>query len=235
MAKKERHPKERHLFDKITTIILILICIFLATNIVLNMRETSGSSPEGMGGRPFTSMDQDAAPEGEAEAVNVAAITITPSTFIATKQLNGELVDDLDDVIITSDTNGEILDLAVNEGDQVDFDDILCYIDPSTAGASYKASPQKADTAGTIRDIMVIEHENVSEGQTLMTIETPAELEISTKISEKYLSSLEIGADATFTTQAWPDDELSAQLSFIDTDVNPEVHWLFFLTVWLIY
>lgn len=204
--------KSLSMLEHITTIVLLLICVVLSTVIILRFTGNSSESAMALGDKMARS--------NEASIVNVAVQEVKPTTFTRTATLGGELTSERDAVSVNSTLSGKVTEVLVQEGQAVSKGDRLIVIDPSTAGSIYKSTTITSVMDGVVYSVSAYAGQQVANGTTLATIGKTGDLVIGTALSERYLSSLHTGLEATFTTAAWPNENHAALVSQIGTQVN---------------
>lgn len=204
--------KSLSMLERITTIILLLICVVLSAVIILRFTGNPSESATNFGGMMARS--------SEASVVNVAVQEVTHSTFTRTTTLGGELTSERDAVSVNSTLSGKVTEVLVKEGQAIAKGDPLLVIDPSTAGSIYKSTTITSVMDGVVYSVSAYVGQQVANGTTLATIGKTGDLVIETALSERYLSSLHTGLEATFTTAAWPNENHAALVSQIGTQVK---------------
>ena len=187
-------------FDKITTIILLAICVALAAYVIF------GS----VGTREITVEE-----ETVENRINVRAEAVNPGTFVSYTRLNGEIGSNNSDVAIVPDTAGNIVSILVSRGDAVKAGDVIAYIDPSRPGMSYKENPVTSPVDGIITSIPVSIGEQVSAATAVATVSGDKTLYIEASLPERYIGTAEVGMAADFTSVAYPGETFTAELSYI--------------------
>lgn len=188
-------------FDRITTIILLLICVALAAYVIF------GS----VGTREVA-----AAEEVIDNRINVRAEAVAPDTFRNYTRLNGEIGSDTRDVAIVPDTAGNVVSILVSRGDEVKAGDVIAYIDPSRPGQSFKENPVTSPVDGIITSIPVSIGEQVSSASSIATVSGDNKtLYIEASLPERYIGTAEVGMAADFTSVAYPGETFTAELSYI--------------------
>ncbi len=204
-------------FDRIITVILLLVCIALASVVGYRYLGTGSSSQDpmamGMEGGPMPSSTQ-------SEAVNVSVVEVTRGVFTKSSTMGAELAGSRDTVSIASTVSGQITELFVSEGDEIALGDPIATIDPSTAGSKYKSQTLTSPLSGTVYELPSYLGQQISSGATLVTLGMTGDLEITASISERFLSTLTEGLQATFTTSAWPEENFTATVASISPQVN---------------
>ncbi len=192
-------------FDKITTLVLLLICIALALYVIFGT--VTVKAPEAVSTVTETS-------------INVSVETAEPGLFQRFTRLNGEIGSDNSDVSVLPDTSGTVSSVLVRRGDSVAKDQVIAYIDPSRPGQSYKESPVTSPVDGIITAIPVSIGETVSASTPVATISGDKTLYIEASLPERYTGTAEVGMSAYFTSVAYPGEQFEARLSFISPSVN---------------
>lgn len=192
-------------FDRITTVILLIICIGLAAFIIF-----------GSVGSRTVAVEEEAVDS----RINVRAEEVTPGTFRNYTRLNGEIGSDNSDVSVVPDTAGDVVSILVKRGDSVKAGDVIAYLDPSRPGASYKESPVTAPVDGIITSIPVSIGEHVSTASAIATVSGDKTLYIESRLPERYIGTATAGMTAEFTSVAYPGETFTAVLSFIAPTVS---------------
>lgn len=192
-------------FDRITTIILLAICVALAAYVIFGT--VTAEAPA-------------AAQTTTSASINISAETVQPGLFQRFTRLNGEIGSDNSDVAALPDTSGTVTSILVRRGDMVTKDQVIAYIDPSRPGMNYKESPVTSPVDGMITSIPVSVGETVSASSTIATIAGDKTLYIEASLPERYTGTTEVGMDAYFTSVAYPGETFTGKLSFIAPTVN---------------
>ncbi|MGH0054207.1 MAG: efflux RND transporter periplasmic adaptor subunit [Sphaerochaetaceae bacterium] len=199
-------------FDRIITIVLTLVCIALAVAIGVHYL----GSDDATGGR----MPMEATQSSQTPIVNVSVKEVTRGVFTKTSSLGAEITSSRDTIAIASTIAGKVTELFVTEGQEIAEGDALATVDPSTAGSKYKSTTISSPISGTVYEVPAYLGQQVTTNTTLVTLGMTGELEIKAAIAERFLSTLQVGLKASFTTAAWPDEELSATITSISPQVN---------------
>ena len=193
--------------DRIVTIVLLTICVALAASVILNM-----------GGDEKAITTPDSAET--AAVINVQAEAAEEGTFIRTTRINGEIGSDGTSVSVVPDTSGKISKILVRKGDMVKKGDVIAYVDPSRPGSSFLESPVTAPVDGEISDVPAIIGQTVSVSTPVATIVGDKTLNIVAKVPERYIGTLELGLEATFTSIAYPGEEFTGSITYISPNVD---------------
>lgn len=199
--------EKKSIFDRIVTVILLLVCIALAIGIYLK----AGTEEE---------IPQMAANTQEQTNVNVSAVAVTRGTFVNTTRTNGEIFSEESDVQIYPDTSGKVVEILVKKGDEVHKGDVIAYIDPSKPGSQYQKSPVTSTTDGTIGEVSVTVGETVSSANVIASVIGDKTLLVSTKISERNIATIREGLTGTVTVVAYPDKQYPVEISYISPVVD---------------
>jgi len=205
--------KSTSVFDRIMTIILVLICIGLLA--IVGYRFL-GKSEQLTGVTPSMRVEQ----QLNSKAINVSVSQVKHGTFTRMSTLGAEISNSRDLIAIPASITGEITELFVSKGQTIDVGDSIATIDPSTAGSKYKSTTVTSPISGKVYEIPSYLGQHISNNATLITLGMTGDLIITASISERFLSTLKEGLKATFTTAAWPDEEASATLVDISPNVN---------------
>ena len=123
-------------------------------------------------------------------------------------------------VSVYPDVSGTLDSIRVNEGDYVQVDQHLAYVDPSRPGAAYSNSPVEAPIAGTVTEIYTEEGESVSTSIPVLEIGRLENLEIQAYVSERYVNRVALGQKALIKTDGLPGVQLDAVVSEISPIVD---------------
>lgn len=202
--------KKTSKLNLITTIVLLVICVFLAFLIgktYLGKKNTAGNEPM----KAQTS----------STIINVSTASLKPTTFIKETVIGADIVNTMDSVsLYSSDVAGKITKLDLAVGQNVTAGDAIAVVDPSTAGAQYKPSTVKASIGGKVESVDCYVGQSVSTTTSLATLVNAGELEIKATMAERYLSSVKVGMKASFTTSAWPEESFTATVKEISPTIN---------------
>ena len=203
-------------FDKVITVILLLIICLVAVLLVKNSMDSASSSLVGST-MPFSGQ-----PGGdEYSVVNVRTQTVELGEFKKSVRFYGELQQLIEPQYIYADTSGTVKKISVQRGDTVDVGDIVVTVDPSTAGATYLPRTVRTHLKGFVESIEVHVGEQITAQVTpLVKVSNPSDLILSISVPERYHSQLNIGLPAIFGTVAWPDLEFESSVTYIGSTVN---------------
>ena len=197
-------------FDRIITLILVALCIGLAITIAY---KTLNDEQNDQGFMPPPN-------ETASTVINVSVESVEPTTFIKTTTMGAELKSSMEDITLTSTIAGKLTALYIQKGDVITSGDIIATVDPSNAGNIYKPSNIISEVSGTVYSVDTYVGAQINTSTSLATLGKAGELEVVANISERYLSTLQKGMKATFSTAAWSDESMSASVKSISPSVN---------------
>jgi multidrug efflux pump subunit AcrA (membrane-fusion protein) len=205
---------------KISVIILIAVFLGITVNTMLKPKNAPAPS-SGQPGAAVPAAGGQARQGGNAaaNAITVSAKTMGPETIRQVVKLNGD-VSSQSEVNIYPDTSGKIIRVLKDLGDTVRQGEIIAYIDPSRAGASYAENPVAAAVGGTITSISVSPGATVSASTSIATIGSLNNLKITIYVAEKYSSYLRRGLPALVSFTSAPGEEFSAAVTTVSPVVN---------------
>ena len=199
--------EKKNLFDRMVTIILLLVCIALATGIYLR----SGKEKE---------LPQLGSEQQEQTVVNVSAVAVRTDTFTNITKTNGEITSDDADVGIYPDTAGKVAGILVSKGDTVARGDVIAYIDPSKPGSQYQLSPVLSTADGIVSSVSATTGQTVGTTDALATISGEKTLVVLTRVSERNLGTMSIGLPGMISVAAYPDRKYPVEISYIAPSVD---------------
>ncbi len=203
---------EKNNKKKIVTIVLIALIAVLA--VLITVQRTAGfSNKTGSGAFGARAASQ-------AQAVNVQIEKASQTVFTKMVNFNGELSRNESSKNISPDVSGTVVQVFVKRGDYVNIGDVVAQVDPSSPGSQYKVRDVVANVSGTVLSVDAYVGQKVNSGSTLVSVGNPSTLVLKISIPEKYLSSVNVGSKAYFTTAAWPEKEYSAVATYVGTSVS---------------
>ena len=197
--------------SRLTTVVLLLLCIILTGAVLYKMFSAPPAEKEL------------AASNTGLAAVNVSASPARIGDFIRISRMNGEIRRAGNDIMIYPDisSTGTVTEVLIDEGDTISTGDTVAYIDSSRPGSSYKTSPVIAKAGGIVTDVNVSEGERISSSTAIATITSNDDLVIKASIPEKFIGTLRRGMTAEFETVAYPGRIYKAVLTYIAPSVDP--------------
>lgn len=199
--------EKKSAFDKIVTIMLLLVCIALAIGIYLKAGEENEIPQIQTNGQ-------------DEESVNVSVAAATRGTFINTTKTNGEITSEDEDILVYPDTSGKVVEILVKKGDEIRKGDVIAYIDPSKPGSQYQKSPVVSTADGTVRKVSVTPGESVETSTAIATVTGDKTLVVSTKVSERNLGTMHLGLTGTVSVVAYPERQYPVEISYISPSVD---------------
>lgn len=207
--KEKKEKKKKSLFEVITTMVLLLICVVLVLAVLVKMFQVKDK----LNGAPKVS-------QKTVSAANVYVKEIQGETFTKTLEFFGVVSDEGDKVAVVTKTSGYVTEILVEEGDYVEEGQTLGYVDPSTPGAKYMASPVNARISGKIDDISVVVGQFVGAGSVFLIEKPQVDYVINVSVPEKYLNTLKLGASATLSSSILPSLDTKAKITEIGDKIN---------------
>ncbi len=208
---KVETPKKPGLLDRIVTIVLLAICVLLAYLVAKPMLAKA------------TEVDLGKKSGQSSEVVaNVGTYEVQPSLFVRTSTMGAELKGSMDTkTLYSTEVGGTLTSFNLHVGDTIKAGDVIATVDPSSPGEAYKQTEIKATLGGTIYSVEGYVGQKITTSTALATVGSSGELEVVAQVAERYLSSLNVGMKASFTTSAWPAEPFSATIKSISPQVNP--------------
>lgn len=120
-------------------------------------------------------------------------------------------------VDVFPDVAGKILRILVNVGESVSKNQILAYVDASRPGLNYSASPVRSPIAGRVISFTPAIGSTVSQAMPIAQVGNTDDLEIRASVSERFVSRIQKGQQATAIFAAYPGVKFGAKV----TEVSP--------------
>ena len=201
---------------KSLTLIIVsaLIAATLLGVVIINVtgkKKNGGMGPGGFGG--FGGRG----PQSASAVRTVVAETKTVTDFIFT---NGE-IETQKSIDVFPSIGGKVVEMLVSLGSSVKAGDVIAYIDPSEPGSYYAKSPVLAPIDGSIISSPVKIGQKVSNSSVITKIGDIENLQITSKVPERYVADLDIGQTAEITLQAYGEQVFLARVVRISPVVDP--------------
>jgi membrane fusion protein, multidrug efflux system len=135
-------------------------------------------------------------------------------------ELNGD-VEPASSVDVYPDNNGEVVNMRVRVGQTVSRDEIIAEVDRSRPGQRFEASPVRAPIAGTVTERYVSVGSTVGPSVPIVEISETAELEIRTRVAERFVSLVREGQEAIVFLEAYPEASFPARVTELSPVVDP--------------
>ena len=135
-------------------------------------------------------------------------------------ELNGD-VEPASSVDVYPDNNGEVVNMRVRVGQTVSRDDIIAEVDRSRPGQQFEPSPVRAPIAGTVTERYVAVGSTVGPSVPIVEISETAELEIRTRVAERFISLVREGQEAIVFLEAYPKGSFPARVTELSPVVDP--------------
>ncbi len=192
--------------DRVTTIVLLLICVALAIYFIF------GAIPE----RKIIAAET----EETSMSINVQTLGVERGRFESYTRLNGEIKSENTDVGVLPDAAGTVSSILVKRGSEVRKDDVIAYIDPSRPRQVYNESPVTSPVDGVITSIPVSVGESVTAASVIATVSGEKSLYVETELPERYIGTLSVGMGAEIYSVASPDVSYTASVAYISPSIN---------------
>lgn len=115
---------------------------------------------------------------------------------------------------------GTVVQMNVSLGSPVKKGEVIGYIDPSEPGSYYAKSPITCPISGSILTAPAKPGQKVQASSVITKIGDIENLQISTKIPERYVAELAVGQKAEIKLEAYPDVSFSASVVRISPVVD---------------
>ena len=207
-------PKTKH--KGFVTAIIVIVIIALtagATFLILKGGKKKGAGANGPGG--FGGFGR--GPQTATAVRTVVAKNQTITDFVYT---NGE-IETQKSIEVFPSIGGKVLEMKVSLGSPVKAGDVIAYIDPSEPGSYYAKSPVTAPIDGSIITSPVKIGQKVSLNSVITKIGDIGNLQITSKVPERYVADIAIGQKAEITLQAYGDEKFIASVVRISPVVDP--------------
>jgi membrane fusion protein (multidrug efflux system) len=209
-------------FDRIITIILLLICIVLAVVIYFRLGSVSADSNSGM----INGLKSPDEVNTAMQTINVSTQNVTADTFIKTVTTGATVINKSEKRVLSSTQGGTVKQILVSEGDVIQIGDTICVVDPSKPGAQYKEVELKAIVSGKIEELDIIVGQEITSGTALLTIQPEVELRIKAYLPEKYYSLIDDDTQANFTSEAYDGQIFQTSITKKESSINSN-DWTF--------
>ncbi len=197
-----------------TTVIVLILLIAVTAGAVFLINKTGkkkNQAPGGFGG------GFGRGPQTATAVRTVVAKSRTITDFVLT---NGE-IETQKSIEVFPSIGGKVVDMRVSLGSPVKAGDVIAYIDPSEPGSYYAKSPVTAPIDGSIITSPVKIGQKVSINSVITKIGDIGNLQITSKVPERYVADIAIGQKAEITLQAYGEEKFIASVVRISPVVDP--------------
>jgi multidrug efflux pump subunit AcrA (membrane-fusion protein) len=195
-----------------TWIIIILVIAITAIGIVV----VNKSKDNKKGGMPMMGGGGRYVPSATSVRTVVAENSVLHDYVVT----NGE-IETQKSIEVFPSIGGKVVEMKVSLGSPVKAGDVIAYIDPSEPGSYYAKSPVTAPISGSIITSPVKTGQKVSMSSVITKIGDIENLQVTAKISERYIGDLHIGQKAEVSLKAYPEDIFYASVVRISPVVDP--------------
>ena len=196
-------------------LLILALMLFLFTGCDRFQGEKT-ENPKGTGDEAKVAFREDV---GTIFAVNTT--TAVKGEILDYLEVNGDVVTKTS-VDIYADTAGKLIKLYISLGSYVQKDQVIAEVDPSKPGMKFVPSPVKSSIAGTIIGIPVDIGATITPTSPVAKISKMSQLEIQTHISERFISKIKKGLDASLHFEAYPEQRFSAVVTELSPVVDPQ-------------
>lgn len=161
-------------------------------------------------------------------AATVFAVNVTPAIEGEIKdyiEINGE-IQTVATIDVFPETNGELTELFVRVGENVRRDQVLAEVDPSRPGQNFVASPVRSPIEGTVVSLPGRVGQTVSVSTPVVRVSKTNELEVVTRVAERFISKVREGLSAVIRLDAYPGERFTATVSELSPVVDPATRTL---------
>ncbi|MFW6214622.1 MAG: efflux RND transporter periplasmic adaptor subunit [Alkalispirochaetaceae bacterium] len=213
---------------------IVVLAAALALLLLLALsgcRGPGGGGSDGDGGNGGERSEGEPGARGVAEGDEVEtvfAVNVTPAIEGEIRdyiEVNGE-IETTATIDVFPETNGELTELFVRVGEQVSRDQVIAEVDPSRPGQSFVASPVRSPIAGTVVALPGSIGQTVSMSTPVVRVSRTNELELVSRVSERFISKVSVGLEAVVRLDAYPDEQFGAVVSELSPVVDPATRTL---------
>ena len=149
---------------------------------------------------------------------------------VVTRAKSGNIVDALilnggveskSEVSVYSNVPGKVKEVLCDEGDSVKKGTVLAYIDRSEAGLTYALAPVESTIDGVVNKVFVKTGASVNPAMPLFQVIDIDEVEVKTRIPERYVSRIKVGMVAEVSLIAYPGRTFRSAVSELAPVVDP--------------
>ena len=197
-----------------TTVIVLILLIAVTAGAVFFINKSGkkkGQMPGGFGG---------GFGRGQQTATAVRTVVAKNQTITDFVFTNGE-IETQKSIEVFPSIGGKVVDMRVSLGSPVKAGEVIAYIDPSEPGSYYAKSPVTAPIDGSIITSPVKIGQKVSLSSVITKIGDIGNLQITSKVPERYVADIAIGQKAEITLQAYGEEKFIASVVRISPVVDP--------------
>jgi membrane fusion protein, multidrug efflux system len=139
-------------------------------------------------------------------------------------ELNGD-IKSKNQVDVYPDVMGKLVSIR-NIGEYVSKGDWVAKVDQSKPGLNYELSAVLAPISGTIMEVSFQTGSTVSQQTSLVKIGLLNKIEITTNVSEKYISKMKMNLPCLIGIEAFPDTQFHGFVSSLSPVVDPQTRMM---------
>lgn len=122
-----------------------------------------------------------------------------------------------DEVLVYPKASGKIMEKVKEEGDLINKDDVICYIDRDETGYQFERATAESPLRGVVGRVYVDIGSNVTIQTPVVLVVNMDKVKINLDIPEKYLPKVSLGQIAKINVDSYPDKEFQG----IATKISP--------------
>jgi multidrug efflux pump subunit AcrA (membrane-fusion protein) len=223
-SEKREDPMKRGL-KRVLIVLIILIIIGGLGAVAYYRYEEKLQLASGFGGRFGGNTDEEVD-----TATPVAVYRVGRGRISDSLVLNGEILP-VNEVNIFSTVPGKVKEILVDEGDRVEKEQKLLFIDRSEAGMSYAPTPIESTIGGLVKDVLVSLGDYISPQIPLMQVIDMDLVDVVVNIPERDIYRISVGQRAEIAVVSYPErlfwgrvDELSPVVDPVSRTREARIH-----------
>lgn len=126
------------------------------------------------------------------------------------------------EAIVYPKVNGKIVEKNKNDGDPIDKDEVIMYIDRDEVGLRFEKAPVESPLKGIIGRIFVDIGANVTPQTPVAIVTNMEKIEVELPIPQQYTPDVAKGEKAIITIDAYPDKVFRGTVDEISPVLDPE-------------
>jgi len=127
-----------------------------------------------------------------------------------------------EEVIVYPKVTGKISEKVKAEGDKIDKDEVIAYVDRDEVGLTFNRAPVMSPLAGVIGRVYVDIGSQVNLQTPVAMVVNMESVKIDLDIPEKYIPKVYLGQEAKITVDAYPNQVFIGKVTQMSPVVNPE-------------
>ena len=156
-----------------------------------------------------------------AQAIPVKVVKLERKDLSKTLEYAGN-IRAKEEVAVYPKVTGKISEKLKAEGDKIDKDEVIAYIDRDEVGLTFNKAPIQSPLAGLIGRVYVDIGSQVNLQTPVAMVVNMESVKIDLDIPEKYIPKVYLGQEAKITVDAYPNQVFIGKVTQISPVVNPE-------------